>query len=223
MGVLLRKGLAELLGTLIFVFSIIGALNAETYAPLVIGIALMVMVYATGHISGGHLNPAVSFGAYLRGAINAKELLVYIVSQLIGGALGAFLSLDLWEAPEGPMKFDLVPAFVAELVFTFALVFVVLNTATSKDHPTNSFYGLAIGTTVFVGAATVGGISGGSFNPAVAFGLSISGQFDWAFFWLYVLAPLVGAAIAALAFRVLNPHDLAKTAAKTAKAPAKKK
>lgn len=210
MAALLRKGLAELLGTLLFVFTIIGAINAQTYAPLVIGFALMVFVYATGHISGGHLNPAVSFGAWIRGAINAKEFVVYVVAQLVGGALGAILSMDIWPTPTSGMKLEIIPAFIAELVFTFALVFVVLNTATSKDHPTNSFYGLAIGTTVFIGAATVGGISGGSFNPAVAFGLSVGGQFQWAYIWLYVLAPLIGAAIAAYAFRVLNPHDLAK-------------
>lgn len=213
----LQKGLAELVGTFLFVFSIVGALNgAGALAPLAIGFALMVFVYAVGHISGGHLNPAVSFGAFLRGAIDAKDFGVYVVAQVIGGVLAALLSMALWPRPEAGMELNVWPAFLAELVFTFALVLVVLNTATSKDHPGNSFYGLAIGTTVFVGAAAVGGISGGSFNPAVAIGLSVSGQFSWMYIWLYILAPLVGAAIAAGVFRVTSAADFAaKTNTKT--------
>src|SRR5260370_11773302 len=99
-------------------------------------------------------------------------------------------------------------ALVAEFLFTFALVLVMLNVATSKDHPGNSFYGLAIGFTVFVGAASVGKISGGALNPAVALGASVIGMFTWSNFWIYLVAEFVGGAIAALAFRFLNPGDL---------------
>lgn len=205
-----RKSVAEAIATFLFVFAIVAAVNnSGDFAPLAIGFALMVLVYAVGHISGGHLNPAVSLGAFLRGAMTGGEMIAYWIAQLIGGALGALASLSLFPAGT-PMQIDTVPAFIAELVFTFILVFVVLNVATSKDHPGNSFYGLAIGTVVFVGASTVGSISGGSFNPAVGFGLAISGQFAWSALWLYVLAPLVGAALAAGAFRMLNTHDLEK-------------
>ena len=137
----------------------------------------------------------------------------YMIAQFVGGVLGALLSLTLFEPAAAAAEIEVVPAFIAEAVITFVLVFVVLNVATSKDHPGNSFYGLAIGSTVFVGAATVGGISGGGFNPAVALGLAVNGQFAWGSMWLYVLAPLVGAALAALAFRLLNSHDLEKAAA----------
>jgi aquaporin Z len=99
-------------------------------------------------------------------------------------------------------------ALLAEFIFTFALAYVVLNTATSKDHPQNSFYGLAIGFTVFVGVATVGGISGGAFNPAVASGASVMGLFSWSNIWIYLLADFAGGAAAALVFRYLNPGDL---------------
>jgi len=85
---------------------------------------------------------------------------------------------------------------------------VVLNVATSKDHPQNSFYGLAIGFTVFAGAASVGNISGGAFNPAVALGASVMGLFSWSNIWVYLLADFAGGAAAALAFRYLNPGDL---------------
>lgn len=204
----LRKAVAECLATLLFIFCIIGAVNAaDKFAPLAIGLTLMVLVYATGHISGGHLNPAVSFGAFLRGAINGAELGAYIVAQLIGAALGALLSLAVWPHAAKPMAVNVGSAFLVEALFTFVLVYVVLNVATAKDTDGNSFYGFAIGMVVFVGASTVGGISGGSFNPAVAVGLAISGQFGLAEMWMYLVAPLVGAAVAAGAFRVLNAHE----------------
>jgi aquaporin Z len=204
----LRSAIAELVGTFVFVFAIIGAVNSgSALTPLAIGFALMIMVYATGHISGAHLNPAVSVGVWLRGAIGLVGLGVYIVAQLIGAALAAALSLVLWPAAEVPVAVEVGPAILAEALWTFVLVYVVLNVATSKDHPNNSFYGLAIGITVFVGAVGLGSVSGGGFNPAVALGLSITGQFDWANYWIYLLAPVVGGAIAAVVFRVLNAHD----------------
>ncbi|WP_336652515.1 MULTISPECIES: MIP/aquaporin family protein [unclassified Leucobacter] len=203
-----RNAVAEALATLLFVFSIVGAINnAGDFTPLVIGFTLMVLVYATGHLSGAHLNPAVSLGALLRGAMTLGDFIAYIVAQFIGGALGALLATALWPRAAAPVEIETGPAFLAEAVLTFVLVYVVLNVATSKDHAGNSFYGLAIGTTVFVGASIVGPISGGGFNPAVALGLAVHGDFAWGNLWLYIVAPLVGAALAALAFRALNTHD----------------
>ncbi len=203
----LRSAIAELVGTFVFVFAIIGAVNSGSdLTPLAIGFALMIMVYATGHISGAHLNPAVSVGVWLRGAIDAVGLAAYIVAQLVGAALAAAVAFALWPAGEA-LQIDVGPAFLVEALWTFVLVYVVLNVATSKDHPNNSFYGLAIGTTVFVGAVGLGGISGGGFNPAVALGLSITGHFAWSSYWLYFIAPVIGGAVAAVVFRVLNAHD----------------
>lgn len=208
MSGLLRNALAEFVGTFIFVFAIIGAVaSGSPLTPLAIGFALMVMVFATGHISGAHLNPAVSLGAWIRGAINATTFATYAVVQLAAGALAALVSFALWKAPEAPVAIEVGPAFLVEALWTFVLVYVVLNVATSKANVNNSFYGLAIGSTVFVGAVAVGGISGGGFNPAVALGLSITGNFDFASYWLYLLAPLVGGAVAAVVFRVLNSDD----------------
>src|SRR5262249_14451908 len=145
--------------------------------PLAIGAALMVFVYAGGHISGAHYNPAVSLAVYLRGRLSAGDLWPYWVAQLAGAAVAA-LAAKFVVNPPIEVKLDLTgrvigTALVAEFIFTFALAYVVLNVATSKDHPDNSFYGLAIGFTVFVGAASVGSVSGGAFNPAVALGASI--------------------------------------------------
>ncbi len=204
----LRSALAELIGTFVFVFAIISAVNSGSdLTPLAIGFALMVMVFATGHISGAHLNPAVSVGVWLRGAIDLAGLLTYIVAQLVGASLAALVSFALFPAASDAMQIDVGPAFLVEALWTFVLVYVVLNVATSKDHPNNSFYGLAIGSTVFVGAVGFGSVSGGGFNPAVALGLAITGQFAWGSYWLYFLAPIVGGAVAAVVFRVLNAHD----------------
>jgi len=93
------------------------------------------------------------------------------------------------------------------LLFTFALAWVVLNVATSKDHPNNSFYGLAIGFTVMAGAFAVGGISGGAFNPAVAVGGAVMGLFAWSTLWIYLVVELVAGAIAGVVFLAINPGD----------------
>ncbi|MBO9626368.1 MAG: aquaporin [Microbacterium sp.] len=208
-----RKALAEAIATFLFVLSIIGAVNSGSpLTPLAIGFALAVLVYSTGHISGAHLNPAVSVGVFLRGGLSVVDLIVYIVAQLVGAAVAALVSAALWPAGKA-VEIETGPAFLVEALFTLALVWVVLNVATSKDTDGNSFYGLAIGGVVFVGATTVGAISGGGFNPAVALGLSISGQFAWSNLWLYIVAPIVGAAIAAILFRVLNSDDAKKIGA----------
>ena len=101
----------------------------------------------------------------------------------------------------------LAAAFVAELLVTFVLAYVVLNVSTSKDHPNNSFYGLAIGFTVLAGAVAVGQVSGGAFNPAVGIGLVVAGLAGWSALLVYVVATLAGGAGAAYVFRALNPRD----------------
>ncbi|GAA2186820.1 MIP family channel protein [Leucobacter alluvii] len=207
-----RNAGAEALATLLFVFSIVAAINnAGDFAPLAIGFTLMVLIYATGHLSGAHLNPAVSLGALIRGALSAGDFVAYVIAQLVGGVLGALLAGLIFPAAAAAKEIEVGPAFLVEALFTFILVYVVLNVATSKDTEGNSFYGLAIGSVV-VGAFAVGPVSGGGFNPAVALGLAVHGDFAWSNLWLYFVAPLVGGALAALAafaFRAFNRHDLA--------------
>ncbi|MCW2624726.1 aquaporin, partial [Mycobacterium sp.] len=98
-------------------------------------------------------------------------------------------------------------AFVVELLFTFALCYVVLNVATSKHHPNNSFYGLAIGFTVVAGAFAVGAISGGAFNPAVSLGAAVMGMFAWPTLWIYLVAQVLAGMAAGVTFLALNPDD----------------
>ena len=207
-----RKYAVELIGTFLFVFAIGTAASLSgALAPLAIGSALMVMIYAGGHVSGGHFNPAVTLGALVRGRIGPRDAGAYWVVQLVGAALAGWLVrwviLPVHDVAKQLSGHAMGAAFVAELVFTFALVYVVLNVATSRDHPNNSFYGLAIGFTVLVGAFAVGSISGGVFNPAVFVGTAIVGMFAWSTIWVYFLAQLLAGVLAGLTFRALNPAD----------------
>jgi aquaporin Z len=207
----MKKYFAEFVGTFILVVTIgctVVGHGAGPFAPLAIGSALMVMIFAGGHISGGHFNPAVTLGVWLRGKCETKDVAPYIIFQIMGAMLAALVVKFLkGGAAVVPLQPDTVPALLAEFLFTFALVYVVLNVATAKGTLGNSFYGLAIGFTVLVGAFSVGNISGGAFNPAVAVGISILGLSSWANIWIYLVAEVAGAVVAAAAFKALNPAE----------------
>ncbi len=176
--------------------------------PLAIGAALMVMVYAGGHVSGGHYNPAVTLGVWMRGRCETGDVAPYWVSQVIGAVVAAlaagYLRAGAAVTAGAP---QIGPALVAEFLFTFALVYVVLNSATAKGTEGNSFYGLAIGLTVMTGAFAVGDISGGAFNPAVAVGVSVMGLSAWSSLWIFLVANLAAGAAAAAVFAFANPQD----------------
>jgi aquaporin Z len=207
-----RKYATELIGAFFLVFSVgASVLAGSTFAPLAIGVTLMVMVYAGGHVSGGHYNPAVTLAALVRGRIGLPDAIAYWVAQL-AGALLATVAVDAVVANPVAKTLTLsghtvTAAFVAELLFTFALCYVVLNVATSKSNPNNSFYGLAIGFTVVAGAFAVGGISGAAFNPAVAIGAATLGILAWPTIWVYLVAEIVAGTAAGLVFLALNPDD----------------
>jgi len=207
----MKKYVAELIGTFFLVLTIgctVVGHAAGALAPLAIGSTLMVMVFAGGHISGGHFNPAVTLGVWLRGKCEAKDVVPYMVFQVIGAVLAALVVKFLkGGGAVAPLHPATVPALLAEFLFTFALVYVVLNVATSKDTAGNSSYGLAIGFTVMVGAFSVGNISGGAFNPAVAAGISVMGLSSWPNIWIYLLADFAGGAVAAGAFKALSPAE----------------
>jgi len=207
----MQKYFAEFIGTFFLVLTIgctvIGH-GAGALAPLAIGSALMVMIFAGGHISGGHFNPAVTLGVWLRGKCETKDVAPYMIFQIMAAVLAALVVKYLkGGAAVMPLQPATVPALLAEFLFTFALVYVVLNVATAKGTSGNSFYGLAIGFTVLVGAFSVGNISGGAFNPAVAVGISVLGLSSWANIWIYLVADFAGAAVAAGAFKALNPAE----------------
>jgi aquaporin Z len=207
----LNKKLAvEFIGTFLFLF-IIGMTLQETgagaLAPLAIGAGLMVMVFAGGHISGGHFNPAVSTAVLMRGRMVSNEWTGYVVVQFAAAIVsGLAVRVVGGELPTADFP-GAGRMLLAEFILTFALAWVVLHSATARGTEGNSFYGLAIGFTVFAGAAAVGGISGGAFNPALAVGLMVTGIFDWGDIWIYLLADLLGAAAAAAAFLYVLPGE----------------
>jgi aquaporin Z len=207
----MRKYIAEFIGTFFLVLTIgCTVLPAAdgVIAPLAIGAALMVMVYAAGHISGAHFNPAVTLAVFVRGRCPAKDVAPYWVAQLLAGFAAALVAGALTGVDGSPMPIERVPAaLAAEFLFTFALATVVLNVATAKGTSGNSFYGLAIGMTVMVGAFAVGNISGGAFNPAVALGIATMKLVEFGSIWIHVVADLAGGLAAGLVFKLLNPDE----------------
>ena len=208
--VLARKLVVEFVGMFLFVFTVGMATNqagAGALAPLAIGSILMVMVFAGGHVSGGHFNPAVSTAVFLRGRMAANEFGAYVAAQFVAAVVAGLVvryvgGREVEAAVAGAGKM-----LVAEFIFTFALAWVVLHVATARGTDGNSFYGLAIGFTVVAGAFAVGGISGGAFNPAIALGAMVTGLFEWSNIWIYFLADFLGAAVAAYAFLYVLPAE----------------
>jgi aquaporin Z len=210
------KLLTEGIGTFFLVLTI--GLTVSVGAPLApaaIGSALMVMVYMGWHISGAHYNPAVTLAVLLRGKVAGSEAGAYMIAQL-GGAIVAALVVavlrgdSLMVAP-GPAA-SAIQILLVEILFSFALVLVVLNVATSPKTEGNSYYGLAIGFTVFVGATAGGDISGGAFNPAVGLGPAIAGALTGSGLngqvaLYYVVGPLVGGALAAGVFSLQHAEE----------------
>ncbi|MGB9633044.1 MAG: MIP/aquaporin family protein [Chloroflexaceae bacterium] len=208
----MAKAIMEFIGAFFLVFTVgmtVIEPGAGNLAPLAIGSVLMVMIFAGGHLSGGHYNPAVSLAVYVRGKLSVNDLITYMVAQFIAGAVAAGLVLFMKGFPAiTPGERQILPALIAEFLFTFALCFVVLNVATARGTSGNSFYGLAIGFTVLAGAYAVSSISGGAFNPAVALGVTLMGLSNWTSIWIYLVANFGAAAVAGFTFRALNPDDV---------------
>ena len=206
------KYAVEAIGTFCLVFTVGAAVrSASPLAPLGIGAVLMVMVYAGGHLSGGHYNPAVTLAVLVRRRISLRDAAAYWMAQIVAGLLAAVAVREIVDpARAGTTAMltltghTLSAAFVAEFLFTFALGYVVLNVATSKSHPDNSFYGLAIGFTVVAGAVAV---SGAAFNPAVTLGAAVMDMFAWPTLWVYLVAQVLAGIAAGVTFLVMNPDD----------------
>jgi aquaporin Z len=210
------KYLVEFIGTFFLVATIGFAVrgNAGPMAPVAIGSALMVMIFAGGHISGAHFNPAVTLAVCLRGKCPQSDVIPYWIAQVAAAALAAgVVYFVLGPQPDAlpdappPQKFPIAAALLVEFLYTFALCYVVLNVATAKATAGNSFYGLAIGFTVLAAAYSVGNISGGAFNPAVAVGITILNLVPLANIWIFLVANFAAAVCAALAFKAIHPGE----------------
>ena len=208
----LKKYLVEFIGTFFLVFTVCSAVflaGDGVIAPLSIGVVLMTVIYAGGHVSGGHYNPAVSLAAAIRGALSWAQVLPYWIAQVLGALAAACLAGSFTTLPEtaAACPFTLAQLVTGEFLFTFLLCYVVLQVATSKKTEGNGFYGFAIGATVLVGAFAVGGIlCHGCFNPAVACGLGFAKQIGWACVGTTALVNLVAGICAAIAFKMTDPE-----------------
>lgn len=205
----MKKYFVEFIGTFFLVLTVgctVALGNGTPFAPIAIGFALMIMVYAGGYISGGHYNPAVSLGAALRGALEWKYLVMYWIFQLLGAFAAGLVVISFMEVlkPVPVNNFYLYNLVFAEFLFTFALVYVVLNTAASPRTEGNSYYGLAIGSTVTVGAFAVGSICLAAFNPAVAVAAGMLHLAGWKTVIITILSNIFGALVAALVYRLTS-------------------
>jgi len=210
----MNKYLVEFIGTFFLVFTVgnvvLGGEAIGVLGPLAIASSLMVMIFAGGHISGGHFNPAVTLAVTMRGKCSPKDAVPYVVAQCLAGIVAAIAAIYLrGSAAEmlDPVAAGVGKVLLVEFLLTFALCYVVLNTATAAGTAGNSFYGLAIGFTVLVGAVSVGAISGGAFNPAVAVGLGVMKKAAWPNIWMFLAPQWVAGALAAVVFRFTNGAD----------------
>jgi aquaporin Z len=215
-GELFRQCLAEFMGTFTLCSTVALAAgqgeNLMAAAGMAIGFVLATQVFAFGHVSGAHLNPAVTLAVLLRAKIMVFQACCYVVTQLVASFLAGFVikgivndvndtSKIMSGYPAPAMNVNWVSVLFVEFFFTMVLCSVVLNVATTKAQENNSFFGLAIGLTIAGAAMCGGGISGGAYNPAVGTGLPIVyGKTEWV--WAYWVGPCLGAAAAAGLFRL---------------------
>jgi len=211
----MKNYLTEFIGTFFLVFTIGLAIHSGSpLAPLAIGSSLMMMVYMGGHISGAHYNPAVTLAVAMRNKLPIAQIVPYWISQLLGALAASWMVYVVTGGTFAPAPGEGVSplqALLVEFLYTFALASVVLNVATHRKTAANSFYGLAIGFTVAAGAFAGGPISGGAFNPAVGIGPivvhALLGGGGFGDLWIYLVGPLLGGALGAIVFRIVNGAD----------------
>ena len=208
----MRRYITEFIGTffLILVIGLAVRGGAGDMAPVAIGAVLMTMIYAGAHVSGAHYNPAVSFAILIRKRVALTDAIVYIIFQ-VAAAIVAGLVVNYFlgdaEMPP-PARTDAIRALLAEIIGTFALVYVILNVATASANTGNNYFGLAIGFTVLAMAYAFGPISGGAFNPAVAIGACFMKMIAWSDIWIYLAGCFGGGLLAAIVFLMNNPEEL---------------
>ncbi|DAC42686.1 MAG TPA: porin [Candidatus Thalassarchaeaceae archaeon] len=200
------KLIAEFIGTFFLALTICTAAvhgSAGELAPFAIASTLMVMIYSVGHISGAHFNPAVTVAVWLRGACDRDDVAPYIATQISAGALAAVISQNILSAETDVSSMQMITthALGAEFLYTFALVYVILNVATSEATEGNGYFGASIAFVVLAGALTVGEISGGSFNPAVTGALYVSGVIEIGDLWIHLIPQFTAGLLAVQAFK----------------------
>jgi aquaporin Z len=212
-----KRYIAEFIGTFFLALAVCMTTFSKVSAdiqPIAIGMTLMAMIYSMGYMSGAHFNPAVTIGTWFRGRMDTKDAGIYIVAQLVGAAAAALVSGVLISAKPQmvpvavpPPYFSMIPALLAELIGAFALMWIVLNVATTKTLEGNNFYGITIGLGVTGLMYIFGSVSGSVFNPAVAVATCITQFSSWQNIWIYLIGNIAGAALAAVLFKFINSDE----------------
>ncbi len=211
-----REAIAEGIGTFTLVFAGTGAVMVNTVSggtithlgvSFVFGAVVAAMIYCLGHISGAHLNPAVTLAFWTSGFFPKRLVISYILAQIIGAVLAsALLLISLGKVANLgatlPLNDNWLQSFVLEFVLTFILMFVIFGSGLDRRAPVG-FAGLAIGLTVALEAAFMGPITGASMNPARSFGPALMVGI-WQHHWVYWLAPIMGAQLAVIAYGHLS-------------------
>lgn len=211
-----RRALAEALAAFALVFAGCGAVIANTTSPgalggfgvaAAFGLVIMAMIYATGHLSGAHINPAVTIAFTLTRHFPVKDAAAYVVAQLAGATAAAFVLLAAWPAEPAALGAT-VPsvgtgtALLYETLLTAFLMFVIVAVATDT-RAVGAAAAIAIGGTVGLDALFGGPITGASMNPARSFGPALASG-TWTDFWIYLAGPVAGAALGALAYQLIR-------------------
>ncbi len=203
-----KKSIAEFIGTFALVFMGTSSIFIcpPTIVPLVFGLVIMVMIYSVGHISGAHFNPAVTFGFIIAKRFPLREMGWYWGAQILGAILGSLLVKLLFTSETSigvtmPSIF-IFKAFFLEVILTFILMFTIMSVATDY-RAQGSMAGLSIGGAVCLGAFIGGPLTGGSMNPARSFGPALIYS-EWSFHWLYWIAPMIGAVLAAITYEFIR-------------------
>lgn len=211
-----RRAAAEALAAFALVFAGCGAIVANTEyggalgavgVSLVFGLIVMAMIYATGHLSGAHINPAVTIAFTLTRHFPARDAGAYIAAQLTGAAVSALVLLAAWPGQPAQLGATIPSvgagtALLYEAILTAVLMFVIVSVATDT-RAVGAAAAIAIGGTVALDALFGGPVTGASMNPARSFGPALAAG-EWQDFWVYVLGPLVGAAAGAFAYQAIR-------------------
>jgi aquaporin Z len=208
-----RKYVVEFIGTFFIVMCIAMTTSGdlELFAPMAIGLTIIMMVYAGSHVSGSHFNPAISLAVYLRGHLDAGDVLPYMVAQFLGSTLAVMLAGFLLSSVDAPIpetiSLDPVPALIAELIGTILCIFVYLSMMTSSRTKGNPYFGIVIGLAYMVSLYTFQSISVGAFNPAIALGITMANMTSWSSIWIFVVANFAGGVLAAFLSQYVNGPD----------------
>jgi aquaporin Z len=223
----MKKNLTELIGTFVLVFTVgCAAASGNNFAPFAVAAALTAVIYAGFGISGAHYNPVTTLAVFLCKKIERQDAIMYVVFQFIGGIFGAFSSYIITDNSANaiamaPGSASPMNALFAEVLGTFALIYVILSVALVPSKAKNEYYGLAIGAVVLGIAISLGGISGGAFNPAVGLGRCLASLITdandcFSMCWLYVVGPILGSIAATFTFLYLNATEIDAEAETTA-------